>query len=183
MTLPSPRVSRVFEDTAQPPNFGSQVERSVSGTLTPNHGGSLVGGSRTPTGDRTPTTGQPAGAVGVAWEADRPNCGACGSAFKNGPLVRKHHCRICGRCVCGSCSQSKIVLDGWNGPQRACTPCVSVAPRAQQVKSRVARVAQQLHTMQHPSGSPLDPTTLEDAVACCEEAVAPLQVAQARAMS
>lgn len=42
------------------------------------------------------------------WVPDHkaPTCMRCGNKF--GWLVRRHHCRLCGRCVCSTCS-SKVI--------------------------------------------------------------------------
>ncbi|KAJ6247588.1 faciogenital dysplasia protein [Anaeramoeba flamelloides] len=37
------------------------------------------------------------------------NCGLCNKAFSM--LKRRHHCRSCGKCICGNCSKYKIVLE------------------------------------------------------------------------
>ena len=57
------------------------------------------------------------------WEQNLPNCGLCQIGFD--VFERRHHCRICGKCVCQKCSPSQITTDGHTGLQRACTPCVS----------------------------------------------------------
>ncbi|KAH8822630.1 hypothetical protein DL96DRAFT_1618534 [Flagelloscypha sp. PMI_526] len=52
-------------------------------------------------------------------------CMRCGRSF--GWRRRRHHCRLCGRCVCGSCSERTFYLsDGGKNkekPSRACDAC------------------------------------------------------------
>ena len=51
-------------------------------------------------------------------------CQTCTKPFSL--LVRKHHCRLCGRVVCGECSQYRMVLEKTNKPVRVCCSCYSV---------------------------------------------------------
>ena len=43
-------------------------------------------------------------------------CQTCMKSFSF--LVRKHHCRLCGRVVCGECSKYRMVLERTNKPDR-----------------------------------------------------------------
>ena len=43
------------------------------------------------------------------WHNDTASCELCNDTY--GIITRAHHCRLCGRCVCGSCSPDKIELD------------------------------------------------------------------------
>ena len=36
---------------------------------------------------------------------------------------RRHHCRRCGRVVCGVCSAQQMSIDGYERPQRTCNDC------------------------------------------------------------
>lgn len=38
-------------------------------------------------------------------------------------LVRKHHCRSCGRVVCGMCSKYKMIFNNKETPYRVCCSC------------------------------------------------------------
>lgn len=40
------------------------------------------------------------------WQSNRPTCAGCGRRF--GMVVRRHHCRRCGRCVCWHCSPHRL---------------------------------------------------------------------------
>eukprot|EP01105_Mastigella_eilhardi_P024321 TRINITY_DN6327_c0_g1_i1.p1 TRINITY_DN6327_c0_g1~~TRINITY_DN6327_c0_g1_i1.p1 ORF type:complete len:669 (+),score=217.00 TRINITY_DN6327_c0_g1_i1:41-2008(+) len=64
----------------------------------------------------SPADGQP------TWENDRAvtKCPLCSSEFTL--LVRKHHCRVCGKIVCGTCSNNRITWSD-NTKQRVCTVC------------------------------------------------------------
>lgn len=48
-------------------------------------------------------------------------CQTCMKSFSF--LVRKHHCRLCGRVVCGECSKYRMVLERTNKPVRVCCSC------------------------------------------------------------
>ncbi|EDR24412.1 Rho/RAC guanine nucleotide exchange factor, putative [Entamoeba dispar SAW760] len=53
------------------------------------------------------------------------NCLLCHQPFT---LVnRKHHCRLCGRCVCSNCSKAKIPLNSKGEIDRVCNLCFSKA--------------------------------------------------------
>lgn len=63
-----------------------------------------------------------------AWEDNTEACGVCKKKLGKTKLSRRHHCRVCGKCVCSACSPSSVQLDDEKqGPQRVCTPCVSSA--------------------------------------------------------
>jgi hypothetical protein len=63
-----------------------------------------------------------------AWvnDLDVTRCQNCNNRFPATILSsRRHHCRCCGRCVCGSCSTKKIALDycKHEGEVRVCDTC------------------------------------------------------------
>lgn len=70
----------------------------------------------------------------VDWESDKASsgCTLCGKKF--GLLLqRRHHCRSCGRLVCGACSTNKVRLDDTPDKrliddelQRVCDPCFQI---------------------------------------------------------
>ena len=49
------------------------------------------------------------------------HCMSCNGQFSL--LFRKHHCRVCGKVFCNSCTSEKIMVTGFNGLQRACFSC------------------------------------------------------------
>ena len=57
------------------------------------------------------------------WDADTPQCMECNRGFTI--VVRRHHCRNCGKCVCGSCCFEKVRLDHIDEHrlQRVCNKC------------------------------------------------------------
>jgi hypothetical protein len=56
------------------------------------------------------------------WAEDTPICAVCSINFDL--FERRHHCRACGQCVCQACSPNQLLVHGYTGPQRVCTPCV-----------------------------------------------------------
>ncbi len=65
-----------------------------------------------------------------AWvnDIDVTRCQNCNNRFQNSKTIifsRRHHCRSCGRCICGSCSTKKLML-GYcknEGEVRVCDTC------------------------------------------------------------
>mmetsp|Transcript_138797 Transcript_138797/g.241503 ORF Transcript_138797/g.241503 Transcript_138797/m.241503 type:complete len:420 (-) Transcript_138797:123-1382(-) len=133
-------------------------------------------------------------AFAEVWEEDATHCRVC-----NNPIgkLRRHHCRICGRCVCTPCSPSSICLNGQPKLQRACTPCVSSVSRLPALKRRLVELGGRLsalsesgvisempaHCERHPSSSSVGveacagkvPESLEEATAMCEASLLPLE--------
>lgn len=60
----------------------------------------------------------------VQWVPDEEvnECPMCGRRFNNISL-RKHHCRACGKVVCGNCSNNLMVLPGGRTRERVCDDC------------------------------------------------------------
>ncbi|CAK9098543.1 unnamed protein product [Durusdinium trenchii] len=59
----------------------------------------------------------------AAWVPDEEvsECPLCTQQFSR--AKRKHHCRACGRVVCGSCSGSKLFLSSYGKEERVCDSC------------------------------------------------------------
>eukprot|EP00927_Polykrikos_kofoidii_P049394 TRINITY_DN43457_c0_g1_i1.p1 TRINITY_DN43457_c0_g1~~TRINITY_DN43457_c0_g1_i1.p1 ORF type:complete len:399 (-),score=70.42 TRINITY_DN43457_c0_g1_i1:76-1194(-) len=107
------------------------------------------------------------------WEVDSSSCAIC--AEKIGRLTR-HHCRVCGRCVCAPCSPSSLVLAGSKRPQRACTPCVAGVETSFTLKFRLARLHSRFATLAGLDElAAQEPLSLEEAAALCEAVVGPIE--------
>lgn len=61
-------------------------------------------------------------------DMDVVRCAACNALFTL--TKRRHHCRACGKVVCGSCSDQNLPLPclGYATPQRICIDCVNRIP-------------------------------------------------------
>ena len=77
----------------------------------------------------------------TAWQpdAEAAECPICAVEFSL--TVRRHHCRACGRCVCADCSKGKMVVAGYEDPERSCDDCregaqPSAAARMCQARAR-----------------------------------------------
>ena len=55
------------------------------------------------------------------WQPDSANCAYCARDF--GLSRRRHHCRVCGSCVCASCSPYELRLSSAQPPVRICSRC------------------------------------------------------------
>lgn len=114
------------------------------------------------------------------WEPDASSCNICQRQIGQ---CRRHHCRICGLCVCNDCSPNRVKLDRVEKVQRACTLCLGFAQRVPEVRQRLVTVSDRLMSL---SGKPpvLSAMCLEEASVLCEDAVLPLEqtlaVAKAR---
>jgi hypothetical protein len=75
--------------------------------------------------DANVATVAPDKSAGLLWAPDASSCQRCRKSI--GPLTR-HHCRSCGRLVCGPCSARKraVPLLGFDEPVRVCTNCADV---------------------------------------------------------
>lgn len=111
---------------------------------------------------------------GVLWQEDTEDCNVCRKKFV---IRRRHHCRICGRCVCQGCSPNVVQLGGYDAPQRACSLCISGAERLPVLKARFGQLGDSLSVMAglEPAGS--EAKTIEDAAVLCEAALVPLEEA------
>eukprot|EP00927_Polykrikos_kofoidii_P057261 TRINITY_DN51385_c0_g1_i1.p1 TRINITY_DN51385_c0_g1~~TRINITY_DN51385_c0_g1_i1.p1 ORF type:complete len:648 (-),score=113.84 TRINITY_DN51385_c0_g1_i1:34-1977(-) len=61
-----------------------------------------------------------------SWEENVANCSVCDSKFSKRALRRRHHCRVCGKCVCSNCSPSTLQIKDV-GLVRTCNLCVNSA--------------------------------------------------------
>mmetsp|Transcript_85570 Transcript_85570/g.238890 ORF Transcript_85570/g.238890 Transcript_85570/m.238890 type:complete len:424 (-) Transcript_85570:246-1517(-) len=115
--------------------------------------------------------------------ANTSNCAVCSSALGKRWLRPRHHCRICGRCVCSACSPNSIQLEGQKQLQRVCTPCASSAQCAPTLAVRLLRLSRRMSAVTGGDGcdsatrvsTPVGMQTLMQAVAMCEAALAPLE--------
>ncbi|GMI58308.1 hypothetical protein ScalyP_jg8245 [Parmales sp. scaly parma] len=59
------------------------------------------------------------------WEENTLSCEECSRSFTI--VVRRHHCRRCGKCLCGTCCFEKVRLDeiDENKLHKVCSPCAS----------------------------------------------------------
>ncbi|CAF4538087.1 unnamed protein product [Rotaria sp. Silwood1] len=71
---------------------------------------------------------QQLGTRAPAWinDLDVTRCQNCNNRFRTTIILsRRHHCRCCGRCICGSCSTKKLLLEYCknDGEVRVCDTC------------------------------------------------------------
>lgn len=58
------------------------------------------------------------------WQMNQPNCAICNKRLLGRMFFTpKHHCRLCGKCVCGPCSRTTVDVDG--AQQRCCSYCAT----------------------------------------------------------
>lgn len=163
--------------------------RTVSSDSVPSHAGSRRSPEQSSpskndddigsVADSEDTTGSPEKLAGKDAWANAQLCAICKVVFSKARLKPRHHCRICGRSVCASCSPSSVQLEGYKKMERACTPCVANAAKVPAVHSRLVRLGEQLDALggkyTGPSFVAVQTANLEEALDFCESAVAPLE--------
>lgn len=82
-------------------NAAMQTSSKASSEVSQIPPGSFMGGSFAASSFAAP--------LDAEWRPDTKACECCGVGF--GLLTRRHHCRRCGRCVCGKCSPFKMHLE------------------------------------------------------------------------
>jgi len=142
-----------------------------------NSGTSLQSSGWEPGWERTRTSSEVVDHVPGNWQEDTKVCGLCTVSI--GKLSR-HHCRICGLCVCAACSPSGFQVHGSDKQQRACAACVANAVRVPAVMQRLGLFSSKLFALCDERAPSRDapPTTrnLVEAATRCEAALSPLEV-------
>jgi len=109
------------------------------------------------------------------WQEDKNSCNLCRVPI--GKFLR-HHCRICGRCVCASCSPSSVQIEGVHkGPQRACRACVSNVLLVPAMTQRFGLLSGQLMELSGDRRPRAEVKGIEEAADRCEAGL--LQVEEA----
>jgi len=100
------------------------------------------------------------------WDPDNKatNCAICDSKF-NVLTNRKHHCRMCGKCVCSNCSRTEAVLPeyGFETPVRVDVRCYEAILR-EKLGSRIGGLGLKNRTSgssTKTSGDPCQPNELD----------------------
>eukprot|EP00435_Cladocopium_sp_Y103_P036791 s1949_g9.t1 len=99
-----------------------------------------------------PPVTMPSTSRGEQWEPDSSQCSLCSVHLGKRHLRPRHHCRFCGRCVCGKCSKSSIASD--HTVQRCCTRCVQPVVQSHSLWRRLTRVAEALAAPTGATGAP-----------------------------
>ncbi|RYG50436.1 hypothetical protein EON67_05280, partial [archaeon] len=114
-TVPPPRSRAGSADSSTTAGASSGAQSSDGATLTTVAATSPAAG----------THGQPSSTSDAhgssKWFPDTPACQACGNDFTW--ARRRHHCRVCGACVCADCSPMRAKLNPSKPPARICKGC------------------------------------------------------------
>lgn len=102
--------------------------------------------------------------------SNESNCMVCSAKLGKRNMNPRHHCRLCGRSVCGNCSPSTIQLPSYGDKlQRACTPCITDSLETSQLKTRLHQIAEQLAGICD-TDPPGVPQNVLEAVQHCDDA-------------
>lgn len=106
-------------------------------------------------------------------------CGVCNCLLGKRHLRPRHHCRICGKSVCNSCSPNVVQVNGYRKAQRACTGCLHDVQNSHFLQQRMLQLSKHLDALAgaHPV-NPKQFSTLADTVELCERALLSLVVAR-----
>jgi len=106
-----------------------------------------------------------------AWEPNTRHCSLCCASLGKRFWRPRHHCRFCGRCVCGACSRSFIGTA--NQPwQRCCAKCALAVTQSPWLQQRLARMAEKMACgLGIPTGSACRGYSLDEVLMRCEEAL------------
>lgn len=120
-----------------------------------------------------------------AWEDNAPFCSLCNARLGKRHLNPRHHCRVCGRCVCAACSPNAVQLQGSTTAKRTCKECVGKLEQTPDMADRVADLGRRLRSFSDMSTdmgsrsprspSPSRPGNFDEAISMCESALGPLQ--------
>lgn len=74
---------------------------------------------------------QPAVQPFAEWQINTSNCGICNAALGKRRFRPRHHCRVCGKCVCAKCASNFVRLPHAQGTHRACNLCVGIVHKSE----------------------------------------------------
>jgi len=120
---------------------------------------------------------------------DETDCWICHARLGKRFLNPRHHCRACGRLVCGQCSPSRILMDGRTTLQRACAQCTRSVQEVPNATRRLQVLAAGLSVLLGARSNPATSAaglcsrlatlgTLEGAIRECEVGLALLKEAE-----
>ncbi|KAJ1477110.1 hypothetical protein T484DRAFT_3046532 [Baffinella frigidus] len=76
------------------------------------------------------------------WQPDKSTkvCSTCSKGFN--VLMRRHHCRHCGRVICGSCGKKKhrcaLLKYGYQEPVRVCVSCHETCTQSEELMTAIS---------------------------------------------
>eukprot|EP00930_Biecheleria_cincta_P105901 TRINITY_DN9899_c0_g1_i1.p1 TRINITY_DN9899_c0_g1~~TRINITY_DN9899_c0_g1_i1.p1 ORF type:complete len:1257 (+),score=253.16 TRINITY_DN9899_c0_g1_i1:477-3773(+) len=107
------------------------------------------------------------------------HCAVCSVLLGKRRLKPRHHCRICGKTVCSSCSPNFVQVQGYQKAQRACTGCLHDVQQSQLIQQRLVQLAKHLDALGGAHQvSTKQSLTLADTVELCEQALLALMMAR-----
>lgn len=81
------------------------------------------------------------------WQKDTAQCSLCSWKLGQVFMRPRHHCRACGRCVCGPCSPNLITLEEGGRPHRVCNLCASETREVVESRGRLVGISQRLASL------------------------------------
>lgn len=122
------------------------------------------------------------GHAGPRWEDGVSTCSICNSLLGKRRGKPRHHCRVCGHCVCGTCSPNTVMLQPYGALERVCSVCVRPLARAPEIFKRQNELTRQLQVLGdvNVGCQPQDFRSVEEALGASELAISHLSDRHAR---
>jgi len=90
------------------------------------------------------------------WEDDLKHCSICGDRIGKRVLKPRHHCRVCGRCVCASCTPNSLQQKGKQ--HRVCNCCINSIENGTRFQDALVRIGDNLSSLARYSPDPVSET-------------------------
>jgi len=91
------------------------------------------------------------------WEDDLKHCSICSDRIGKRVLKPRHHCRICGRCVCASCSPNSLQIQGKQ--HRVCNCCINNIDNSTRFRHALVLIGDSLSSLAGSSPDPVSGTS------------------------
>lgn len=156
-------------DKTPPPNGGKTTPLGEGSTLSSSKR-SVLGSQLSKSGYSDDEDNLSRSDLMSGMQNNATNCMICDAKLGKRNMNPRHHCRLCGRSICGKCSPSQIQFGGSETkPQRVCSTCITETLETTQLRSKLQQITEQLSSACG-ADKPGNPRNLTEAVDFCDEA-------------